>query len=1214
MKRKIKSFTLFLFILFSFWSMCAASGFVTQPAQVSVVSHDDNETVLQFVVGDLEVIPGENGEILYRFPGEAAGLVPQLTRLVAIPADKNVRVEIIEQEFELFDYPVDFEIPNEMVVVGLPAVMRDIRVAPVTVYPVRQDLKSGGAEILKSATIRLSYYGYSSVNNKRFTGSTSGAFDRLYRSQIINYESLDQSGDNCGRGSYLIITPQYYLITTAVEEFAVWKRQKGYNTVIHIIPSSNPNPNFSEIKNIIIEAYESFEPPLEYVLLVGDVDGGSYHMPSDYIVKPGGGENDPTDHPYSLLEGDDYFSDIFVGRASVSILTEATNVFNKFRKYEAEPYMNETDWYRQAMCVGGNHSDGNFTPITPCQTVWWIADHLRLAGYTQVDTICYWRNGDPTYPATDEIIGAINDGRTLAFYRGWSDQNGWEYPVFRIEDIGGLDNDWMLPVMGSFVCNTGNFAYPGLPGCFGEELLRYAETPSNPGGVVAFVGPSDLHTNTNYNNAISSGFVQSVIEDDITMLGSALAAAKMHLYEGFPHQQGPNMLDHFYFHVYNILGEPSLDIWTDIPEYIDVSHVSSLPVGVSHVEISVTHSGAPLTEAYATVVQEGELLAGDYTDSDGTVVLSFAPLSAGSATLTITKHNYHPYIAGITVASQEYVGYYADSLIAETVADNALNPGETATLQVTAKNFGNSTASSVTGTLSCDNQFVSVVSPSGNFGNIASGATAAADFDIVVDEDAPPVDDVTFSLQTTGGYLSKFDVPFSGFDLDFIGYTIQGGPLQPGVESDLVVTIMNNSNFSLENLWITLDSYDEDIQIIDGQANFGTIAVGNTGSNSSNPFRIKPLSGIWNGRMIQMMLQVDSNQPPVYFDLLVGNPYVTDPTGPDPYGYFAYDDGDIGHSKRPDFNWVELDPNYSGDPGYLPGATLASLSDDSNTTVTIPFDFKFYGEEYDILTICSNGWVSLGETWMTNFRNWDIPSPLGPPNMIMPFWDDLKDTTDGIVEVYYLYDQAGGRFIVEWSRAPNRYSNAPDIEETFEVILFDPAVQSGPTGDGDILFQYLVVNDVDIDNNYCTVGITDLCHQRALQYVFSKHYAQTSDTLRDEMAILITTQQPDHFTGVENPEKPTPSHYRLRQNYPNPFNPATEISFEIAETGWVELSVFDLNGRLITTLAAAEMMHGSYSYTWNGRDYNGKPVSSGIYFASLKTDNYAKSIKMVMMK
>ena len=92
-----------------------------------------------------------------------------------------------------------------------------------------------------------------------------------------------------------------------------------------------------------------------------------------------------------------------------------------------------------------------------------------------------------------------------------------------------------------------------------------------------------------------------------------------------------------------------------------------------------------------------------------------------------------------------------------------------------------------------------------------------------------------------------------------------------------------------------------------------------------------------------------------------------------------------------------------------------------------------------------------------------------------------------------------------------------------------------------------------------------------------------------------------------------PTNFRLEQNYPNPFNPSTRISYTILTAGHVSLSIYDVNGRLIRTLAEVEQAPGQYRVQWNGLDEAGHPVSTGIYFARLKSVMSSQTIKMMLL-
>ena len=88
-------------------------------------------------------------------------------------------------------------------------------------------------------------------------------------------------------------------------------------------------------------------------------------------------------------------------------------------------------------------------------------------------------------------------------------------------------------------------------------------------------------------------------------------------------------------------------------------------------------------------------------------------------------------------------------------------------------------------------------------------------------------------------------------------------------------------------------------------------------------------------------------------------------------------------------------------------------------------------------------------------------------------------------------------------------------------------------------------------------------------------------------------------------------------NFPNPFNPTTTISYQLPENSEVELAIYNLKGQKVKQLvsnSAGQLSAGQHSVVWNGKDDNGKSVSSGIYFYKLKTGNYEQTRKMILIK
>lgn len=84
--------------------------------------------------------------------------------------------------------------------------------------------------------------------------------------------------------------------------------------------------------------------------------------------------------------------------------------------------------------------------------------------------------------------------------------------------------------------------------------------------------------------------------------------------------------------------------------------------------------------------------------------------------------------------------------------------------------------------------------------------------------------------------------------------------------------------------------------------------------------------------------------------------------------------------------------------------------------------------------------------------------------------------------------------------------------------------------------------------------------------------------------------------------------------YPNPFNPLANIAFDLAEPGQIDLAIYDIAGRLICRLDSGFKPGGRYESSWNGRDEQGRIVSTGTYFARLSTPNGTTTRKMTLAK
>ena len=95
-----------------------------------------------------------------------------------------------------------------------------------------------------------------------------------------------------------------------------------------------------------------------------------------------------------------------------------------------------------------------------------------------------------------------------------------------------------------------------------------------------------------------------------------------------------------------------------------------------------------------------------------------------------------------------------------------------------------------------------------------------------------------------------------------------------------------------------------------------------------------------------------------------------------------------------------------------------------------------------------------------------------------------------------------------------------------------------------------------------------------------------------------------------------PKAFSLAQNSPNPFNPATTISYSVPEGNsvHVRLDIFGIRGQLVRTLVDAVRDEGTYHVLWDGTDNNGHHLASGIYLYRMRSGEFVRTRKMVLLK
>jgi len=585
--------------------------------------------------------------------------LPHIAKILAIPDQSGVTVEVIEtgkiQTFKNVYLPPArlswFEgqpetsytenqeaynstdvYPKELAKIDAPSIFRDFRIARLSVFPIRYIPAKRELQTISSITVRINY-GEGEIINPKTNASRaiSPSFGKLYRSFIFNYQNvLDRlyGGSEEGREVILCIMPDMFVESFQI--YADWKRQSG--TDVHITKFSDIGANSSDayiIKDHVTDAFHNWENPPTYVLLIGDKGvTPRYTVHYDYSFA--------NEDYFVEIDGDDHFPEMMIGRFTNQGDYRMRVMINKFLKYETDPYVEDTDWFKKATCCSNNAYESQV------ETKRFAANLLTEDGGFDVDTLMSdgsgW-GGQGCSMELEDIIEDINEGRSYLNYRGEGWTSGWSancYSFYK-SDVSDLVNGEKFTFVTSIGCGVAMFD-DGQNNCFGEEWVQMGEIDEFRGGC-AFVGPTS-NTHTTYNNKIDRGIYMGMFQEGMDTPGQALLRGKFYMYEVF----GNDSWVEYHYRVFCVLGDPSIHIWKDVPRAVNVDHPASIPIGSNQLEITITFASSGLAVENAELCIAGnELFITGTSNEEGKVIIDFEAPIEETLTVTFRGGNVIPY-------------------------------------------------------------------------------------------------------------------------------------------------------------------------------------------------------------------------------------------------------------------------------------------------------------------------------------------------------------------------------------------------------------------------------------------------------------------------------------------------------------------------------------------------------------------------------------------
>ena len=443
---------------------------------------------------------------------------------------------------------------------------------------------------------------------------------------LLSQKGLHDRPVEYERGIFLIVlsnqSQENFLTLSTGGDFLEFKKSQGYDVDVVSLDQLNIDSN-NGLKGYL-QSYKNTNPLLEYVLLVGDWNG-SYAVPTFTISSYNEDQLDVTDYAYTYINDDVRNPRFFIGRWPVRTTADLLNLKSRTISYTRLEEVEDDTHFDNALIVAGNFKDGQGVqpwqwPVTPVWTSVWLQDKLVDYGYENADTVFYHAQNYENGAYNPMIANTWNNGVGVVNYRGWGDANGWHKPYFHREEVEELYNGWKLPVVLSFVCNTGDFGNDysgvGLDKCFGETLIT-AGSVTNPKGAVAMVGPSDLDTDTRFNNVICSAMWDELLEGRHSELAPALHAGKDSVRTQFDNLIINNTnIPNFYYHIYGVLGDPSISLRMSQPDNFEYTINPNL--NDSHLSIQIfDNSGQPIRDVVGALMYDDNLIGKDLSTQDG---------------------------------------------------------------------------------------------------------------------------------------------------------------------------------------------------------------------------------------------------------------------------------------------------------------------------------------------------------------------------------------------------------------------------------------------------------------------------------------------------------------------------------------------------------------------------------------------------------------------
>ena len=681
-------------------------------------------------------------------------------------------------------YEQDAFYPASQATLEAPYILRDFRGQNLMVYPYAYNPATKTLRVYTELRLAVKKVSDNGENQKVARRSNEIKLNveskAAYERRFINFANQSKYDFLVDEGEMLIICVDEYM--DAIQPLVEWKNISGRPTTMVGVSETGT----TDAMKTYVQNYYNENPNFRYLLLVGEYNNLPPYTMS-YSVK--------SDNYYGMLEGTDYYEEVFVGRLSVISSQDATNQVNKILHYEKN--LDETaTWLSRAVGVAANEGTGHNGEADYVHMDY-IRDTLMHYTITEMSQHYAFVNN----PTASNMIADFNIGASVTNYTNHGSPDGWAVANFSNTHVHQLVNDQKLSYIWSVACNNGQFDYQE---CFAEAWMR--ATNSSTGEPTGAVGGMF--------SWISQPWIPPMYGQDEMVailaewrpgykhtLGGASMNGNMFVLDMSPEDAGET------HNSWLLFGDPSMMVRTKAPESMGVAaNPSTLVIGMSSLTVN-----ADTDFGIATLSKEGEVLASSYIEN-GSAQLEFEALNnVGALQLVVIGYNKVTEIIDVDVipADGAFLIYDTHDL---NQADGQIDCAENITLSLDIKNVGNDPASNVTVTLSSESEYVTISDATATIASIAGNEVVSLnnEFAFSVAPDVPDQEKVEFKITCSDGnetWESTFKVTANAPVVNFKEFVFAGSYV-PGESQTVMAKFENIGHSKAKNVVVKASAND----------------------------------------------------------------------------------------------------------------------------------------------------------------------------------------------------------------------------------------------------------------------------------------------------------------------------------------------------------------------------------------------------------------------